>query len=183
MTRRAVSRPCCAGRSAVTVAVTPRQMADWLVRTAVPDLSAMAGFADRGDWFRALPTYNGHTRTGQVRGWSGALTRADDLRDELHQVWWRGVKAVQDAGGRVDRAVALEHSDVIVAAKRELAPSHLGPAAHQVIAGAIDLVLIAGQLSSDDGEAADLVRRTWHTSLHALADRALVRELAAPEQP
>jgi len=157
-------------------------MADWLVRTAVPDLSAMAGFADRGEWFRALPAFKGHSSTGQVRGWSGALTRAVDLIHEIDQVWWRGVKVVQDAGGRVDRAVPLEHSDVILAAKWELAPSSLGPAAHQVIAGAIDLVLIVGQLSGDDG-AVDLVRRTWHTSLHALADRALVRELAAPEQP
>ncbi|WHP16585.1 hypothetical protein [Cellulomonas sp. ES6] len=98
-------------------------------------------------------------------------------------MWWRGVEAVQGAGGRVAAAAALDHWQVILAAKRELAPSTLGPVAHQAIARAIDLVLVAGQYTGDDGEAVDLVRRTWHTSLHALADRALVRELAAPEQP
>ncbi|VTR76043.1 hypothetical protein [Cellulomonas hominis] len=176
---------CCA--TPVTVSVTGPQMADWLVRSALPAMSDLAGFGERGDWFRALPPYDGHTGSGSIRGWTGALSRGLALRDDLHEAWWRGVEVVQGSGYRLRRRIALDPIEVVVGAKRELAPSTLGPIAHQVIGGASDLVLVAGQIC-EDPNVEDLVRGTWHRSLHTLADRALVRELASgasrwPPQP
>lgn len=52
-----------------------------------------------------------------------------------------------------------------------------------MIVTAVGVVLVARQLSGGVDEVVDLVRRTWHTNLHALADRALVRELTDTERP
>ncbi|UEJ82738.1 hypothetical protein Bra3105_18240 [Brachybacterium halotolerans subsp. kimchii] len=119
-----------------TLRVGRDEVVDWLIRTVIPECVVED---EDSEWFRVLPPYAGHTSTGRVRGWAGAvqrLERTQELIDEEYS------KLLEVNNEPIDVPVTPEEEAVrkmCVAARQELVPSRLGFHAYRVLDGVVRL--------------------------------------------
>lgn len=139
----------------VSVRVESHAIVDWLIRSAVPECISPIGLEEDAQWLRVLPPYTGHTSTGHVDGWAGAVTRlrrAQDVLDEQYS----SLLGMNNA--RIDFPITQEEQAVrraCVVARRELFPSRLGYHAYRIIDGAFNVCdrafMVHGDMAAESG--------------------------------
>lgn len=134
-----------------TLRVGRDEVVDWLIRTVIPQCVE----EEDAEWFRALPPYAGHTSTGRVRGWAGAVQRLERTQDWIDEEY---SELLEVDNRPIDPPVTPDEKAVrtaCVAARQALLPSRLGFHAYRVVDGASRLLdrafTVRGDLAAEAG--------------------------------
>lgn len=129
-----------------TLRVGRDEVVDWLIRTVIPQCVE----EEDAEWFRALPPYAGHTSTGRVRGWAGAVQRLERAQEWIDEEY---SELLEVNNGPIGLPVTPEEEAVrkmCVAARQELMPSRLGFHAYRVVDGMFRFVDRASEVYVDE---------------------------------
>lgn len=161
--------------------VSSGEASDWLVRSALPRFLSLAGLWDAAAYFRALPSFDGQTSSGRLRGWQGAGSRLKAAEERLDGMRGRLTEMQPFCHWTDSSPWERELAPVRSLAYKSMLPSRVGWAANRVVLQCDQLVqqMMPLVLEEDQRVVAD----AWTEVGCELANRVRRRSMGLPTIP